>query len=162
MSVLSATVLAGCGGGSAGPTAGTPTGSVAATHACGHPGNSHRVDLVVHPAKAMTIKRCVGFSGANISALSVVRDSGVEVQTQSYGSLGLAPCQVAGVPAHYTKCLAAGKPYWALFVSRDGGAWTEPPVGLSHITLNPGDTLGLAYDSPQGTPAPPSGSPPRP
>lgn len=160
--LVAASTLAACGGSSSGQATAKASPSAAAKQSCDNPSNPHRAAVVAQPSTGTTITRCVGFTGLTISAVSALQDSGIEVQTQNYGKLGPAPCQVANVPAHYTQCLPAGKPYWALFVSLGGAAWTSPPVGLSGITLHPGDTLGLRYDSPEGTPAPPLVSPPRP
>lgn len=103
----------------------------------------------------------MGFAVTKVGAVAAVKDSGVEVRFKDYGQkLGVAPCQVCHVPAHYTTCLPAGKPYWAIFVSRAGKSWTEPQVGLSSITLHPGDSVGLRYGPPKGKPAAPLVPPP--
>lgn len=147
-------VLGACGGGKA------PAASPTTTHGCAHPGDPHTANLVVEPSAGSVLRRCVGFSSSTIKAMALVKGSGVEVATQDYGSLGAALCQVDDTPAHYAKCLPAGKPYWAIFVSRSGAAWSSPPTGIGSITLHPGDSLGLRYDSPSGKPAPPSVAPP--
>jgi hypothetical protein len=159
VAVASAAVLAGCGGSSASSgqhAAGDRSGSA---HSC--TASKHGAGVVVQPSKTRTVKRCVGFDGKTIPAVTLVQRSGVEVQFKDFGGkLGKSVCQAAHVPAHYTKCLPAGKPYWAVFIARGGKSWAAPPVGLSSITLHPGDSLGLRYDSPKGKPAPPSVSPP--
>lgn len=125
---------------------------------CSGVSGPNHVRLVVETSAGHVQSRCVGFSGATIKATALLTDSKLELGTQQY-SFGEAICQAEDVPAHYSQCLPSGKPYWALFVSRAGAAWTNPPVGVSDITLSPGDSLGLRYDSPQGTPAPPPRTP---
>lgn len=148
-SLAVATGLAACGGGAG--AAGTVSGANAD---CSGVSAAHHARVVYESSPGTIESRCVGFSTSTISARTLLSDSKIELGTQQY-SFGVAICQVAEVPAHYSQCLPSGKPYWALFVSHGGGAWTNPPVGISDITLKPGDSLGLRYDSPNGTPAPP-------
>ncbi|HET9075900.1 MAG TPA: hypothetical protein VFN68_03125 [Acidimicrobiales bacterium] len=86
--------------------------------------------------------------------MGVIQGSHVELGTQKY-SFGLAICQVDNVPAHYSQCLPSGQNYWALFVSNASGGWTSPSTGVSQISVSPGQWIGLRYDPPAGTPAPP-------
>ncbi|MGH9068871.1 MAG: hypothetical protein ACRD0J_15480, partial [Acidimicrobiales bacterium] len=133
-------------------------------HACtgSGAGGGHRATLVVQPSAGTVVQRCVPFTGSTVKALALLRASHVEMATQSYPSLGAALCQVDHVPAHYASCLPKGKPYWALFVSKGGQAWSSPPKGISSVSVGPGDAVGLRYDSPTGTPTPPSVPPPHP
>ncbi|MGH9131187.1 MAG: hypothetical protein ACRDWV_05820 [Acidimicrobiales bacterium] len=116
--------------------------------------------VVIQSSPSESTSECVpvGASG-EISGLAALKAAKVEIGTQSY-SFGLAICQVDEVPAHYSQCLPAGKPSWALFVSRHGGAWASASTGVSGITLKASDSLGLRYDSPKGTALPPSVAPP--
>jgi hypothetical protein len=155
--VVAALLLA---GGAAAAACGTssPPGSAstaaATSGSCtGVPG-AHHARLVVETAAGKVLKRCVGFSGSGVQALKLLKKSGVELGTQAF-SFGVAICQVDDIPAHYTQCLPSGQDYWALFVSKNGHKWTSPSVGVSEITVPPGGSLGLRYDSPNGTPAPP-------
>jgi hypothetical protein len=95
----------------------------------------------------------VAFSGAALPALTVLHSSGIELGTQKF-SFGEAICQVANVPAHYSKCLPSGQDYWAVFLS-DGRTWTSPSTGVSQLSVKAGQWIGLRYDPPTGTPAPP-------
>jgi hypothetical protein len=119
----------------------------------GVPG-AHHARLVVEPAAGKVVARCVGFAGKRLAALKLVQESHIEVGTETF-SFGVAICQVDDVPAHYAQCLPPGQDYWALFLSTNGRTWTSPSVGVSDITVPPGGSLGLRYDSPNGTPAPP-------
>ena len=135
----------------------TPSGAQSASGteaSCSGVSGTNHARVVVETGPGNVQSRCIGFSSATISATSLLARSKFELGTQQY-SFGEAICQVANVPAHYSQCLPSGKPYWALFVSHGGGAWSNPPVGISDISLHPGDSLGLRYDSPQGNPAPP-------
>ncbi|HTX62832.1 MAG TPA: hypothetical protein VMD28_04295 [Acidimicrobiales bacterium] len=150
-----------CGGSLSAPPASATTSvratwsaTAPATGSCtGVPG-AHHARLVVEPAVGRVVARCVGFSGKEIPALTLLKDSRLEVGTQTF-SFGVAICQVDDVPAHYTQCLPSGRDYWALFLSANGRSWTSPSVGVSDIKVPPGGSLGLRYDSPNGTPAPP-------
>lgn len=115
---------------------------------------AHHVRVVVESSVSSVVARCVGFSTPTIAATKLLAAAHVSLGTQKY-SFGLAICQVDGVPAHYSQCLPSGKPYWAMFVSRDGKAWTSAASGISDTSLRPGDSLGLRYDPPTGKAAPP-------
>ncbi|MDE3086898.1 MAG: hypothetical protein KGJ77_09045 [Acidobacteriota bacterium] len=137
-------------GGSAGAGASSSDGS------CSGVSGAHHARVVVEPSAGTVVAHCVGFAPSTISATTLLHDSGVELGTQDFGgSLGLGICQVDHVPAHYSQCLPSNADYWAVFVSSDGKPWVSPSTGVSQVTLHPGDSLGLRYDSPQGDPAPP-------
>lgn len=148
-----ALMLSACG--SSGPpsaSARVPAGGTSGS--CAGVAGAHHARVVVETSASSSFQRCVGFSSPTLSATELLSDAHVKLGTQKY-SFGLAICQVNGVPAHYSKCLPAGKPYWAMFVSRDGAAWAGATAGISETKLGPGDSLGLRYDSPTGNPAPP-------
>jgi hypothetical protein len=149
LALLSAVVgLAAC-------TSTSPTSSATGGEAsCANVSGAHHARVVFEATEGNAQSVCVGFDTPTISAVKLLAKSKIELGTQQY-SFGVAICQVNNVPAHYSQCLPAGAPYWALFVSTGGGAWTNPPVGISDITLHSGDSLGLRYDSAQGNPAPP-------
>ena len=117
----------------------------------------HHVALVVELGDGQSVGRCVGFNASSISGEGVLRASGLEYATQGYGSLGQAVCQVDEEPAAYSTCLPSGGSYWALFVSRAGGAWQPADVGISSLEFASGDAEGLRYDPDAGPdPAPTS------
>ncbi len=149
-----ALALAACGSGSSHSSASAAPASTHSSGSCtGVPG-AHHARVVVETSPSAVLQRCVGFSSPTVSAVGLLSDAHVTIGTQKY-SFGLALCQVNGVPAHYSQCLPSGKPYWALFVSRRGAAWTSASAGISDTTLHPGDSLGLRYDPPTGNAAPP-------
>jgi hypothetical protein len=152
------------GGGHAPTDTRPPQSSPSAAVSCQGTAGSPRAGVVVQPPTGRPVTRCVGVRGGSLAALDALRGSGVEVRTKDFGGkLGVALCQVAHVPEHYSTCPPPGGHYWALFVSRDGNAWSAASKGLSNVTLHPGDSLGLRYDSQQQkTPAPPTAPPPHP
>lgn len=142
--------LAACGG----PGTSTPAAS-AAPLACIHPQTAHKAYVVVEHLSGASVQRCVGFDGAQINGDDLMRESGVEYQTQTFSGLGKAICQVDNEPVQYTDCFPKDKPFWAAFVSTGGAAWTEAQTGYASINLADGDALGWQYRSPSGSPAPP-------
>lgn len=149
---------AACGDGPSGSTA-AASGSGASSSSvrsasCAAVAGTHHARVVVEPSAGKVVTRCVGFSGKNLPALTLLAKSHIEVSTQSF-SFGVAICQLDDVPAHFSQCLPSGAPYWALFVSKNGHTWTSPSVGVSDVTVPPGGSLGFRYDPPTGTPAPP-------
>lgn len=151
--VVAAVVLSACGSSSSHATTAQGSATSASLSCSGTPG-VHHARVVVETSPSSVLQRCVGFSSPTIPATTLLSDGHMSLGTQKY-SFGLAICSVNGVPAHYSQCLPSGKPYWALFVSHGGAAWTNPSVGVSDISVAPGDSLGLRYDSPKGNPAPP-------
>ena len=129
-------------------------GAAGSAGSCARVPGVHHARLVVEPAAGRVVARCVGFSGKDMAALKLLEESHLELGTQTF-SFGVAICQVDDVPAHYTQCLASGQDYWALFLSTNGRTWTSPSVGVSDVTVPPGGSLGLRYDPPNGSPAPP-------
>lgn len=152
VSVLSlAALLSACGGG----TSASPSSAASADASCSSVSGTHHARVVVEVSRTEIVSSCVGFSSPTISAVKLLDDSDIEFGTQS-SSYGLGICQADNVPAHYTTCFPSDAPYWALFTSHDGAAWVEAQVGVSDITVHPGDSVGLRYDSQSGTAAAPS------
>lgn len=121
---------------------------------CSGVSGPHHVRVVVEASPSKVVSSCVGFSTTAISAVKALDKSHIELGTQTF-SYGLAICQADDVPAHYSSCFSSSGPYWALFTSKDGAAWQQAQVGVGAITLDPGDSIGLRYDSQTGTAAPP-------
>lgn len=155
---MALTLLSACGS----PTAKAPapgSSTAGSNLACsGHPGGGQAA-VVVQAGAGQIVSRCLRVGSSSISALSALQRAGIHIATQSY-SFGLAVCQIDDVPAHYTKCLPSGQPYWASFLASPGHGWTSATSGISDITLRPGDSLGFRYDPQSGSAAPPSVAPP--
>lgn len=150
-------LVAGCG--STHGSAGAGSTSSKSTISCSSTSASKRVAIVVEASTRSVVERCVDAGAGHLSALAALTESGVEVGTQKY-SFGVAVCQLDNVPAHYSKCLPSGQPYWAMFVSQGGQPWASASKGVSQTPLANGDALGFRYDPPTGNAAPPS-VPPR-
>lgn len=147
------TLATGTGGASPARTR-APQYKAASSSSCAGVSGAHHADLVVEASAKTVVRRCVGFSGRKIPALKLLEKSHLQIGTQKF-SFGVAICQVDHVPSHYSKCLPTGQPYWALFLSTNGRRWTSPSTGVSEVSVPAGGSLGLRYDSPTGTPAPP-------
>lgn len=130
----------------------------------------NRAALVIEHGDLSSLQVCVAFSSPTITGQQLLKLSGIEYMTQPYGAFGEAVCQIDNEPLQFTTCLPPSpKPYWAMFVSRGGGAWATANLGVSVETFANGDAEGFRYDSqsgaalappaprpcPQSTPAPP-------
>lgn len=135
-------------------SSGTVATTSSAGASCSGVSGTNHARVVVEASPSKIVSSCVGFSTSTISATKLLQRSHIEFGTQS-SSYGLGICQADDVPAHYSTCFSSTGPYWALFTSKDGAAWQGAQVGVSGITVHPGDSIGLRYDPQTGTPAPP-------
>ena len=133
---------------------GSPSANTSApTSSCVNASAPHHAYVVVqHIAAGHEFQRCVGFTGDTIDGQTLMDQSGVEYQTQTF-SFGKAVCQVDSEPTQFSKCFADTGPNWLLFVDT-GGAWAEAQTGYTQITLHDKEALGWLYTSDQ-SPAPP-------
>jgi hypothetical protein len=124
---------------------------------CGAATWSHHVALVVEHGNGSTVRLCIGFDAASISGADVLSASGLEVATTQYGSLGNAVCQIDHEPATYPPgCWTATSDYWAMFVSRRGGAWQPAAQGIASEMFAGGDAEGFRYEAQTSQAVPPS------
>ena len=149
----------------AAPALGALLGSAGATavivqgpSACAAATYTSHVTLVVEHGGGGVIGLCIGFDGSSISGEQILRASGLEYATSTYGSMGDAVCQIDHEPDTYPPgCWTGSSPYWAMFVSRGGGAWGPADHGISSETFGNGDAEGFRYDPQSGAePAPAS------
>lgn len=99
----------------------------------------------------------MAFDTASLTGDQVMQASGIEYATSTYGGMGKAVCQVDGEPATYpSSCWTSTSPYWAMFVSRGGDAWSTSARGISTETFADGDALGWHYIPVNGGAPPPS------
>jgi hypothetical protein len=120
---------------------------------CAGAGPNH-ASLVVEHGDGSMVSRCVAFGGAGIGGKDLLDASGVAWSGQTFGGYGVAVCAIDSEPPHYATC--PGKDaYWAVFVSRGGGAWQLTSVGVSGLTLADGDAEGFRYVPAAGSPAAP-------
>jgi len=142
-----ALVIAACGGSS-------PTGQASPSSSCANGGAAHHAYVVVQHLSGATVQKCVGFSADTIDGESLMHQSGVEFQAQTF-SFGKAVCQVDNEPAQFTKCFPDKQPYWSLFVET-GGAWASAPNGYTTVNLHDKEALGWHYvQQTDPSPAPP-------
>ena len=120
---------------------------------CAGAGLGHAAVMVEH-ADGSVITRCVSFGTATVTGQALIESSGVAWSGQTFGAYGVAVCAMDSEPLHYTTCPGQDS-YWAIFVSRGGGAWQLSSIGISTLTLTDGDAEGFRYVPAAGTPASP-------
>ena len=130
-----AIIVAACGGSPAATTSPAPT--------CANSSAPHHAYLVVEHLSGTTAQRCVGFTGDSIDGKTLMDQSGIVYQTQTF-SFGLGVCAVDSEPATFTQCFPNGAPYWSLFI-HTGGTWSSAPTGFDKVTLHDKDALGWRY-----------------
>jgi hypothetical protein len=133
------------------------------TESCAGAG-SNQAALVVEHGDGSVVTRCVPFDAGTVTGEALLDASGLTWSGQNFGGFGEAVCALDGEPAHYTQCLG-NTDYWAVFVSRAGGAWQLSSVGISSLTLADGDAEGFRYVPVSGVPPeppPPTGVCPAP
>jgi hypothetical protein len=109
---------------------------------------------VIEHGDGTVVTRCVGFGTAQITGQQLLDMAGVAWSGQTFGGFGVAACAIDGEPAHYATC--PGKDfYWAIFVSRGGGAWQFASSGISTLNLSGGDAEGFRYVPATGNAATP-------
>jgi hypothetical protein len=140
-----AIVITACG--SSSPTA-------TATPTCVNASAPHHAYVVVQHMSGVSVQRCVGFTGDTIDGKSLMDQSGVTYQTQTF-SFGLGVCAVDNEPAQFSECFPQGQPYWSLFIE-SAGAWMQAPVGFDQEKLKDTEALGWRYvPAADQTPSPP-------
>lgn len=129
------------------------TSSASPASSCINPSAAHRAYVVVQHQSGDGFQKCVGFASDTIDGQSLMDQSGIEYQTQTY-SFGKAVCQVDNEPKTYDKCFADNGPNWSLFVEANG-SWTVAQTGYTAITLHDKDALGWRYMNYDKNPSPP-------
>ncbi|MBJ7595332.1 MAG: hypothetical protein JF886_10815 [Candidatus Dormibacteraeota bacterium] len=142
---------------------GAKTSLAPAVEGCAQASGVHHAALVAqHGDGRPPVTTCVSFGTDSITGdelLTAARAQGVESQTlgSSDSGYGKAVCQIDYEPAQYpSTCWSGSSPYWALFVSRGGGAWTESSLGISSQTFRDGDAEGFRYEGQSDGSPPPS------
>jgi hypothetical protein len=131
-----AIVIAACGGTS-------PTATATPSPTCVNSSAPHHAYVVVQHLSGTSLQRCVGFAGDTIDGKSLMDQSGIPYQTQTFGS-GLGMCAIDNEPAQYSECFPKDRPYWSLFVE-SAGAWTGAPVGFDQEKIHDTEALGWRY-----------------
>ena len=120
--------------------------AIAAALLAAHPVHAavHHAALVIQHSGGSVVARCVAFAEEQITGLQLVQRSGVEYDTQTFGSIGSAMCQLDREPSPVPPgCFGSGA-YWQYF-HREGGGWQTSPVGASSSVLRDGDMDGWRY-----------------
>lgn len=129
---------------------GSPTtNSASPASTCVNASAAHRAYVVVQHASGATLQKCVGFAGDAIDGQSLMDQSGITYQTQTF-SFGKAVCSIDNEPKSYDKCFATSGPNWSLFIY-GGGSWAVAQTGYADpkVILHDKDALGwryMAYD----------------
>lgn len=144
---LALAITAGCGGSPS--TSSSSSGSTCVNASAPH----HAYVVVKHGAGSHGLQKCVGFAGDGVDGQTLMDQSGIEFQTQTF-SFGKAVCQVDNEPKQYSKCFADSGPNWLLFVDSKG-AWAMAQTGYAQVTLHDKDALGWEYTADQSAPPPP-------
>jgi hypothetical protein len=153
---LAVAILAAACGGS------TPSSTVAtaapAASACVNAKAAHKAYLVVTHQAGASVQKCVGFDTDQLSGEDLMKQSGVQYQTQTF-SFGKGVCQIDNEPTQFTECFPKDQPYWALFTASGTGPWTGAQVGFTQINLKAGDAMGWRYTPATASPAPTPAAP---
>ncbi len=127
------------------PVAGTPAAATLCSAALQGP---HVAVLVEHSGGAV-VTGCVRFSGTSVSGLEALAASGIPYSTSSAyagSGNGAAICAVDGEPLQYPPdCFSGQDYYWQILVDHGGTGWKPSSRGISSLTLQNGDALGLHY-----------------
>ncbi len=119
-----------------------------AVSSCAAAGPNHAAVVIQH-GDGSVLKRCVDFDGATITGEATLNQTGIAWSGQVFGGFGNAVCAVDSEPARYSSCPGQDY-YWAVFVSRGGGAWQLSALGISSLTLADGDAEGFRYEPAAG------------
>jgi hypothetical protein len=142
-----ALVIAACGSSS-------PTASASPGNSCVNASAAHHAYVVVEHLSGASVQKCVGFAGDTIDGASLMDQSTISYQTQTF-SFGKGVCAIDKEPAQFTECFPKNKPYWSLFIETRG-AWAAAQTGYAAVNLHDKEALGWHYvDSADQNPAPP-------
>ena len=145
--ILALLLTSACGG-----TQSTATTSPAST--CVNASAPHRAYVVVQHLSGTSVQRCVGFTADTIDGQTLMDQSKIQFETQTF-SFGKAACQIDNEPAQFTKCVAAGQPYWSLWVQTNS-KWASAQTGYTDVKLRDKEAVGWHYVQPTDpSPAPP-------
>lgn len=131
-----ALVFAACGGSS-------PTSQASPTSSCVNASAAHHAYLVVQHQSGTSFQKCVGFTGDTIDGQSLMDQSGIAYQAQSF-SFGKAVCQVDNEPAQFSTCFPTNQPTWWAFVET-GGAWACAQTAFTAVMLHDKEAIGWVY-----------------
>jgi hypothetical protein len=132
----------------------SPTATATPSPTCFNAGAPHHAYVVVEHLSGTSTQTCVGFTGDTIDGKSLMDQSGIPYQTQTF-SFGLGVCAVDNEPAQFSECFPKDKPYWSLFIE-SAGTWAAAQVGFDQEKLKDKEALGWRYvPAVDQTPSPP-------
>jgi hypothetical protein len=131
-----ALVIAACGGSS-------PASQASPTSSCINAGAVHRAYVVVQHQSGTSLQKCVGFAGDTIDGQSLMDQSGIEYQAQTF-SFGKAVCQVDNEPTQFGTCFPPNQATWWAFIEA-GGVWACAQTGYTAVTLHDKEAIGWRY-----------------
>lgn len=114
-----------------------------------HAATLHHAALIVEHSSGRLLTRCVGFLEDQISGLQLIQRSGIEYQTQQFGGLGSAICQLDYEPQTIPSGCFGGGAYWQYF-HRVPSGWVQSGSGAGSWSLHDGDMDGWRYASGAG------------
>jgi hypothetical protein len=129
------------------------TSSASPASSCINASAAHHAYVVVQHSSGTSFQRCVGFAGDTIDAQSLMDQSGITFQTETF-SFGKAVCSIDKEPKSYDKCFATTGPNWSLFVETNG-SWVVAQTGYTAVNLHDKDALGWRYIAYEASPSPP-------
>jgi len=86
----------------------------------------------------------VAFAESQITGLQLIQRAGVEYQSQDFGSMGSAMCQLDREPSPVPADCFGSSRYWQ-YSHRIGGGWQTASLGASSSVLHDGDMDGWRY-----------------
>jgi hypothetical protein len=118
-------------------------------------GGLNQAGLVVVHGNGTVITRCVSFSEAEISGVTLLQRSGLPWQSAN-GPTGAALCALDGEGCAasdcFCKCKQAPCAYWNYFTGNEDGSWFYAGVGAAVRTLKNGDTDGWVWGDGSASP----------
>ncbi|MDQ6876811.1 MAG: hypothetical protein M3082_03770 [Candidatus Dormibacteraeota bacterium] len=131
-----ALVIAACAGSS-------PSSQASPASSCVNAGAAHHAYVVVQHQSGTSLQKCVGFAGDTIDGQSLMDQSGVEYQAQTF-SFGKGVCQVDNEPSQFSTCFPPNQPTWWAFIETSG-AWACAQTAYTAVKLHDKEAIGWRY-----------------
>ena len=133
----------------------TPSASGSPTPTCVNASAPHHAYVVVEHLSGQSVQKCVGFTGDTIAGQSLMDQSGINFQTQTF-SFGKARAPSTTSRLSSAQCLPQERALLVAVRREAGGAWTTAQTGYTDVTLHDKDALGWHYvQATDASPAPP-------
>ncbi|MFM8593633.1 MAG: hypothetical protein ACKOCK_04495 [Chloroflexota bacterium] len=115
------------------------------------PDRGSHAGLVIRRADGALTYAWVAFPEPEITAIELLKRSGVPLLTADFGGLGEAVCQLEGEGCSFAVCrrnvcqVGAEAPYWRYFRQGEDGQWTPRILGASTSKVRDGDVDGWSW-----------------